>query len=414
MVMSKIRIRNFGAIKKGYIEENSWIEIKKTTIFIGNQGSGKSTIAKIISIFTWIEKVLVRGDYQKNWFNVKKNIESLFSYHRLENYLNSNDTLFNNTEIQYLGDAYHIKYINGRFYFEETSKKQYFSPQIMYVPAERNFLAYMTSSKELKLSSEALKDFLNEYNNAKKAIKKSVALPINSAFVKYNKRYDIIKINNKDYDVKLEEASSGFQSLVPLYLVSEYLSKKVKNTEVGNTKMTAQEADKFKQEIENILLNKVLTEEQKRIAISVLSSKFNKTTFINIVEEPEQNLFPTSQWQLLKALFKFNNSVENNKLILTTHSPYIINYLSIAIQAYYLKQQIKSNNELKEKLNKVVPLASAVNPDEVSVYQFDETKGTISKLQDYKGIPSDQNYLNNLLQDTNIMFDKLLEIEQEL
>jgi len=406
--MSKIKITNFGPIKEGCLEEGGWIEIKKTTVFIGNQGSGKSTVAKLISIFTWIEKVLVRGDYETKWFDVKKNRDSLFSYHRLENYLSKN------TKIEYIGDAYEMKYCDGKFSFEALTKEEYFLPQIMYVPAERNFIAYVKSSKELKLSSEALKDFLNEYDNAKKAIKKAVPLPINMAFVEYNKTFDIIKINTNDYNVKLTEASSGFQSLVPLYLVTEYLSETVKNIGNGNTGMTAKEMAKFKKESENILLNNSLTEEQKRIAISVLSSKFNKTAFINIVEEPEQNLFPKSQWELLKELLKFNNSVDKNKLILTTHSPYIINYLSIAIQADFLKKQIKTNAEQQDKLNYLVPLLSTVNSSQVSVYQFDETKGALFQLKDYKGIPSDRNYLNNLLQDANTLFDNLLEIEQEL
>ncbi len=412
--MSKIKITNFGPIKNGCVEDDGWINIKKTTVFIGNQGSGKSTVAKIISMFVWIEKVLVRGDYETKWFNIKKNRDSLFSYHRLENYVSNNNTSFDDTKIEYIGDAYHIKYGKGQFAFEEQSKKEYALPQIMYVPAERNFIAYMKSSKELKLSSEALKDFLNEYNNAKNAIKKATPLPINSAFVEYNERYDIVKINTNDYNVKLAEASSGFQSLVPLYLVTEYLTETVKNGGDSNTGMTAKEMDKFKKESENILLNTSLTEEQKRISLSVLSSRFNKTAFINIVEEPEQNLFPNSQWQLLKELFKFNNSVGKNKLILTTHSPYIVNYLSIAIQADYLKRRIKEKPELNAKLDKLVPLTSTINSDNVLVYQFDDAKGTISKLKDYKGILSDNNYLNNSLQKGNLIFDELLEIEQEL
>lgn len=61
--MCKIRIHNFGPIKKGFIEDEGWIEIKKVTLFIGNQGTGKSSIAKLISTFIWIEKALTRGDY---------------------------------------------------------------------------------------------------------------------------------------------------------------------------------------------------------------------------------------------------------------------------------------------------------------------------------------------------------------
>ncbi len=413
--MSKIKIKYFGPIKKGYLENNGWIEIKKTTIFIGNQGSGKSTVAKLISTFIWIEKALVRGDYNIKWFQRKNRLKNRFlNYHRIENYLSNNNSLFENTEIEYVGEGFEIKYKKGDLSIKEKTNSKYSLSQIIYVPAERNFIAYVKSSKELKLSSESLKEFLTEYDNAKKAIKKEISLPINDAFVEYDKLNDIVNIKTSDYKVKLTEASSGFQSLVPLYLVSEYLSKTVKKIGGNTESMSTKEMERFKKEIENILSNNDLTEEQKRIAISVLSSKFNKTSFINIVEEPEQNLFPTSQWQLLKSLLKFNNSNDKNKLIITTHSPYIINFLSISIQAYYLKNQIKSNEKLHEKLNSVIPLNSTVNTKEVSIYQLDEKDGTIMKLKNYEGIPSDNNYLNNSLKEANELFDKLLEIEQEL
>jgi len=64
--MSNIIIRNFGAIK----EQRAPIEIKKVTFFIGNQGSGKSTVAKLIATFMWIEKALVRGNYNKKGVSI--------------------------------------------------------------------------------------------------------------------------------------------------------------------------------------------------------------------------------------------------------------------------------------------------------------------------------------------------------
>lgn len=60
--MSKIKIKNFDPIKQGYQQNDGWIDLKKITVFVGNQGSGKSTVAKLISTFVWIEKALVRGD----------------------------------------------------------------------------------------------------------------------------------------------------------------------------------------------------------------------------------------------------------------------------------------------------------------------------------------------------------------
>jgi len=214
--------------------------------------------------------------------------------------------------------------------------------------------------------------------------------------------------------VRLTESSSGFQSLVPLYLVSEYLSKGVKEKS-GNIDggMSSEEIERFKELAFEIYLNDNLTEEQRRAAISAISYKFNKTAFINIVEEPEQNLYPISQQQILNSLLKFNNMSMNNKLIMTTHSPYLINYLTLAVKADNLKEKVNSES-LKTKLNDVVPLDSTVNSNDLVIYELEEIEGSISKLKNFEGIPSDKNFLNLLLGKGNQQFDSLLEIEEEL
>ncbi len=108
---------------------------------------------------------------------------------------------------------------------------------------------------------------------------------------------------------------------------------------------------------------------------------------------------------------------DSNILIMTTHSPYLINFLSISIQGAYLLCEIeKSGNatKLRDRLNTVVPIQSTVSGDDVVVYQLDEESGLISKLATLEGVPSDQNYLNQSLRHGNEMFDALLEIEEEL
>ena len=397
--MSSIIIQHFGAIKM----HNAPIEIKKVTFFIGNQGSGKSTVAKLIATFMWIEKALVRGDYNKKWFERKNRFKNTFlPYHRIENYLKEN------TFIQYEGEAYVITYEKEFLKFEEKKNNNYSLPQIMYVPSERNFIAYVKSPKELKLSSEALKEFLTEFDNSKEIVK-NLSLPINKAMLDYDKLNDTLNLKGEDYKIKLTEASSGFQSFAPIYMVSNYLVNTIKKDSGIKVSMSGEEISRFRKEIEQLYKDKYLSDELKRIAISVLSKKFNKTSFINIVEEPEQNLFPTSQRDMLYSLLKINNEIAANKLIITTHSPYLVNYVSVAVEAGKLKQGATA--EKKEQLNAIVPISSAISADDLAIYQLNEKEGSVELLDSYEGIPSDENFLNNEIGRTNELFAGLLDLQ---
>ncbi|MBX2894743.1 MAG: ATP-binding protein [Cyclobacteriaceae bacterium] len=409
--MAKIRVRDFGPIRDGFADGNGWIDIKKVTVFVGNQGSGKSTIAKLISTCSWIEKALTRGDYSVKHFQRKNKFKNPYlKYHRLDNYFVADPQ--RNSEIEYRGDSYNIRYSDDFLEIEEARNGGYPLPQIMYVPSERNFISNVKSPKALKLTSDSMIDFVTEFDNAKNDMRGSLPLPINGVNVEYDKLNDIVNIKGQDYKVRLAEASSGFQSLVPVYLVSWYLANSVKRqSERSQEPMSSDELARFKKGVEAIWSDENLNDEQRRAALSVLSAKFNKTAFVNIIEEPEQNLFPSSQWELLKSLLEFNNINPGNKLVLTTHSPYLINYLTLAVKATELKQQLR-NQTRAAKIDQILPMESNLKADDLVIYELDETTGTIKKLDTFQGLPSDQNYLNQQLVQSDELFAELLEIQQ--
>lgn len=105
-------------------------------------------------------------------------------------------------------------------------------------------------------------------------------------------------------------------------------------------------------------------------------------------------------------------SLPENKLILTTHSPYVVNYLTLAVKAAQIADKAQGNESVLSKIAEIVPLSSLVNNTDLYVYELEG--GEVRKLADYDGIPSDENFLNVKLGDTNTAFDRLMEIEEEL
>lgn len=406
--MSKIRIKNFGPIKEGYTENGGYLEINKVTVFIGNQGSGKSTVAKVISTLTWLEKSINRGDIKANLS--KNDFENFFRYHRIKNYFGSG------TEIEYIGNKYKFHYNNNLTYFVIESlalenHNDYKVPKIMYVPAERNFLTTIKNPYSIKGLPESLETFAVEYRNSQlKLDNKMLALPIGDVSFKYNSGNETSHLVGDNYKIDLLESSSGFQSIVPLYIVTKFLSDMIKE---GDEQLDITQKLRKTEELDIVMRDKKLTHNEILEKAAEINARYLNTCFVNIVEEPELNLFPSSQWEILKKLLYHNNIIEENKLLLTSHSPYIINYLTLAVEAFDLNAKITTES-LRVKLKNIVPLESLVDAQKMVIYELNEVNGTISKLSTYEGIPSDNNYLNNSLAEGNRLFDALLEIQQEL
>ena len=404
--MSRIKIKNFGPIREGFLENDGWMDVNKVTVLIGDQGSGKSTVAKLISTLSWIEKDLFRSEGATLRFRKQERIfKKYLEYHRVESYLK------NDTEIQYEGEAYRIVYKPGNNLDIQGLGTNYILPKITYFPAERNFVSSVKKSKsgqKLTLWSQSLQEFKETFQEAKEDFKEKETfhLPISHVDLEYNKLNDVLYVKGSDYKIQLSDSASGFQSFVPLYVVANYVSKLLEKDQ----EMDEQQRESFKKESAKILNDKTYTEEQKRILLSNLAAQFNIKRTLNIIEEPEQNLFPTSQQGMLYKLLEFNNSKKENALIITTHSPYIIGYLTLAIKADELNRKAKTD-DVKEKIYAIVPEESVVSHNDVVIYELDEKDGSIHKLDTYKGIPSSKNYLNRELSEKNELYAQLLDIE---
>jgi hypothetical protein len=273
--------------------------------------------------------------------------------------------------------------------------------------------------EKLKGLPESLYTFWEELDRSQQELSGSLTLPVGEVKLEFDKLNRLVKIVGSDYQLNLSEASSGFQSFVPLFLVSRNIALSINRTqETSRNELSGEEQKRLKMEIEKILSNDNLSDDLKKAALEVLSSKYRNECFVNIVEEIEQNLFPQSQKKILYKLFEFANLTQENKLILTTHSPYIINDLTLAIKAdkvikKILSSAISNADYLQEKLNQIVPKASCIAAEDAIVYELTE-QGEIRELATYEGLPSDENYLNLSLGEINQLFDDLLEIEEQL
>lgn len=423
--MSQIKVKNFGPIKSGFAENNGFIDIRKITVFIGNQGTGKSSIAKLISTLSWLEKQLYRRNLEIKYVtNYNRFVKTYCNYHNLKNYF------LPETEIKYVGNAFYFSFEDGKLninpieptllyniFITNNSPKEYIVPKIMYVPAERNFFSVVKEAEKVKGLPQSLSTFFEELERSQQELSESLTLPVGDIKLEFDQKNNTLNIIGSDYKLNISESSSGFQSFIPLFLVSRNIALSIgQNKDSSQNELSGEEQQRLKIEIERILSNDNLSEEVKKAALEVLSSKYKNECFLNIVEEIEQNLFPKSQKDVLYKLLEFANLTEGNTLILTTHSPYIINYLTLAIKGYQVLQKIidlPNSNLLKEQLENIVPQVSCVSDKDSIVYELTET-GEIIKLSTYEGLPTDENYLNSFLAETNNLFDDLLEIEEQI
>ena len=66
------------------------------------------------------------------------------------------------------------------------------------------------------------------------------------------------------------------------------------------------------------------------------------------------------------------------------------------------------------RINQIVPHKSMVAFEDVIIYELNEQNGSIRLLENDNGLPSDANQLNERLGESNELFAKLLEIQQEI
>lgn len=132
------------------------------------------------------------------------------------------------------------------------------------------------------------------------------------------------------------------------------------------------------------------------------SQKKNDDLFV--IEEPELNLYPSSQKDLIEFVIERINQ-SNDKLIVTTHSPYLLTAIDNLIQAGNV---VREKPEHKKDLENVVPSPLWLDFKNVACYYFSDGKSKSTLDNDLKSIgPSNIDDISEELSET---FEKLLTL----
>ena len=414
MERAKLIVKNFGPLKD--IE----IEVREMVTLIGAQASGKSTLAKLLSVFedeafrsykslpfslelmnygigsylkpdTFIqfvceEYVFTYQNHEELRFIKRKLIQtSLFDAflnnekEKIDIYilelielelklngfkdLKKNNVIFNQVKEKFkiLKSSYNSNYdkLLEVLYQTLSSFILIKKSDSIYIPTERSFL-HLIAENTLGLINNNVqipKHLLNtgqEYGKAIQTIKE-LPLSIIDKKIKYKREGKTSYIyHNETEKVNLLESASGLQSIIPILLLVEY-SKTLKD-------------------------------------------KYN---FNFVVEEPELNLYPKAQHELIKYLVK-NCLFERKNLILTTHSPFILASINNLLLAYD-----KGQTKPKE-VNKIIKKESWIDPKKFIAYELKNGKAKL--IMDNKLGQIKENMIDSVSDSFSDEFNKLLDL----
>ena len=382
----KLIVKNFGPIR------DAELDIKKTTVLIGPQGSGKSTLAKLIAIF---------GD--KNAFkNSAFGGGSYFPNFGINDFYENENTLLN-----FQNEYYLIEYGKGVPSFRLNQSLDKSTKEIMQMAFDSSGMSFNDYTAILKTIPQGRSSNLRQIvGGPVSSIFNNLKLP--SAHYIPAERFLISVISGATWGLMSNNIA------LPKYVIdfgSQFELARINNSELPIDYLDIQY--KYDGGIDKVILN-----DNKEIKLSVSASGFQsiiplklviENTFKNgltnfIIEEPELNLFPVTQKHLIKYLAEKCTQNDNN-LMVTTHSPYVLSSLNLLVFAY---QTAQKRPELIEKIKAIVPQESWINPTEFAAYYVDE--GTVRSIINPKTGLISENELDEVSDMIGDEFDALKRI----
>jgi predicted ATP-dependent endonuclease of OLD family len=363
----KLIIRNFGPIKE--VE----LDLKKFNVIIGEQATGKSTIVKILSMcryFSYIVKSnfskysIILGDKDGTSFYL-----GLDSWGLNEFYKDGSHIYYKNADYEFKIDFY-VETSLPNF---DTNGNQTINKKVStiatIIPISKVFesllkeLNYIKPQNDLQLQNWHIPTsfFLNDVSNV---MSNPFYLPtergLQSIFSLGKNSIQNISDTLFNQLAKLDFVASKFEEETEI----EPLNISYKNVDGrGFIKKNGEEL--------YYSLNNGASGYKSAIPIILVMKYYNDVIFKDksfIIEEPELNLYPNAQMELMKFLVanSYQNVNTKKQILLTTHSPYILTSLNNLLYAY----EVGKNNRKMVIENLKIGSEYWLNPSTTSAYKL--------------------------------------------
>lgn len=349
--MRRLKIRNLGALK------DVDIEFGQVNVIIGPQSLGKSTVLKVASYCTWVEKRIEVTQNYEQFAQGDAFIKELVEFHKLNGYIKPD------TYIEYETDFMKFSYdhTEKQFHFDWREQRwDYRRPKVSYIPSERNLVAAIPNWYEVSMGRNNIRSFMADWETARQSTTDN--LDILNLDVTYHYESDGKKDkvqSHQSSSLDFTNTSSGLQSLIPLFVHLNYLymtqyqvekDKKIKGDwendnllnviykelfqSKGRTKAKLKQVDNgdggkvtipvyIRSVIGNIPLR--FSEKEDADECKAIYERYLMTDHCEVfLEEPENNLFPPTQDSLVKWLLDKTLDERSNTLFVATHSPYVL------------------------------------------------------------------------------------------
>ena len=346
-------IKNFGPLKEVEIDD-----IKPLTVFIGKSAGGKSIIMKVIVLMRYIYKMVNIRSYLKNAKITRSPFKLRFNsllHDGLKGMITAQTEIYYTVEIN--GNKYTLKYTNRGLQSDiNIPDKDLIFFKEAYVSGMRSLIP-IWASKAVSVKGENLGFFFhetfNDFNDATDVIKeqKLEYLNLKMKVRKSGNRpklFTIESLQNDAVPIELRYASSGIQTSAPLVAIAHYFAQEFSFK------------DAFQRSVLNYLYKQDLL---TKFTPGINRNKLGKYVHIHI-EEVELSLAPEDQRafmsNLVEEVFHKNKKDRKLGLMVSTHSPYIVNHLNVLLRAGYF-EKARENYPFLEK-------------DDIAVYRVNEGK----------------------------------------